>query len=198
MKIYTVENIDQLINVVEEIFYETKSRWWFRGQKEKSWGLLPHIRRGYTRQQERFLTNLFYTRARVRYSNCPNDSDYGAWLALMQHYGLPTRLLDWTESPLVAAYFAIGFSFDIDRTNFSINDDAAIWVLNPTRLNESQGYEPVFPPLNAISVEPLVRPAIKMGDESDEIQVLAVSPLETDLRMFVARRVYYSHYGFAS
>lgn len=48
---------------------------------------------------------------------------------LMQHYGLKTRLLDWTESALVAIYFAIK---DDNR-----NDDIKIWILDPHKLNNS-------------------------------------------------------------
>src|SRR5258706_11481541 len=96
MKVVTIESIDQLTKVVSGTFNQTHSRWWFRGQKDESWNLLPSVRRGYSKERERFLTNLFYTRANTRYSNCPAASDYGGWLALMQHFGLPTRLLDWS------------------------------------------------------------------------------------------------------
>lgn len=48
---------------------------------------------------------------------------------LMQHYGLRTRLLDWTESALVAIYFAVK-----DDNN---KDDFKIWVLDPHKLNQT-------------------------------------------------------------
>jgi len=53
---------------------------------------------------------------------------YIEWLMLMQHYGAPTRLLDWTQSPYVALYFAV-----IDDSD----SDAAIWYFDPAPLTEA-------------------------------------------------------------
>jgi hypothetical protein len=190
MQTAVVESVYQLTKAVLQIFESTESRWWFRGQRNEKWPLLPSVKRGYSKQQEKFLTNLFYARARTRYTPCPSDEDYGGWLALMQHYGLATRLLDWTHSPLIAAYFATKYPFDSGTA--AAPTDAAIWVLEPHQLNESQGYEPIFPPLNARSLEPLVRPAIK-GEDCSEIQVLAASPLETDFKMLTQQGAFTVH-----
>jgi len=56
----------------------------------------------------------------------PDDNDTLGWLALMQHHGAPTRLLDWTYSPFVAAFFAL----DALLSCGDFERKAAIWALS--------------------------------------------------------------------
>ena len=73
----------------------------------------------------------FRNQARVRHREVPDIKDGASWLFLMQHYGLPTRLLDWTDSPLIALYFAIK-----DKT--TDDEDGVIYGLMPTELNHNR------------------------------------------------------------
>ena len=98
-------------------------RWLFRGQTDVSWELLPSIDRdgayyqrrlaSYSREQhERWLLDQFRNYA-LPYVDQGIENEW-EWLALGQHHGLPTRLLDWSLNPLVALFFAI-YGADDDR-----------------------------------------------------------------------------------
>lgn len=83
------------------------SRWVFRGLGDVGFELVPTAgrRAGFSSADERTILEIF--RKRVAEFNGPLESNDWDALALAQHHGLPTRLLDWTTNPLVAAYFAV-------------------------------------------------------------------------------------------
>jgi len=66
-------------------------------------------------------------------SMVPNNNDRLGWLALMQHHGAPTRLLDFTRSPYVACFFALEKASDNDK----YDSERAIWAINTPWLIKS-------------------------------------------------------------
>jgi hypothetical protein len=130
MKTFIANDIKELLNTIcDSIKYLNGRHLWWRGQSKSEWNLQTAIyREGMAPDVERSMCSKFLNKARVRYSKCPNREDYASWLFLMQHYGLPTRLLDWSESPLVALYFAV------QEEGFT----GTLWGLDAGSLNKFQ------------------------------------------------------------
>lgn len=110
--------------------------WAFRGHSDNTWPLLStlsryfkdfHIHEKAWPQQEYRILRIFRRKAHLFLEHIPEEDDSFQWLALMQHHGAPTRLLDFTWSPYVSAFFAL------ERAT----KDAAIWALFPPGLSNT-------------------------------------------------------------
>src|ERR1700733_6211563 len=105
-----------LLDYARELPKQEPSHWWlFRGMSS-DFPLQTSLERvlidagidlGDATQTERQLLKEFKRRAHFYVNPLPGQGDVLGWLALMQHYGAPTRLLDWTYSFFVAAFFAL-------------------------------------------------------------------------------------------
>lgn len=106
---------DDFTNEVQKLTKVGEKTWVFRGHKEACWDLRTTLERECERfrisgdevvRREYNMVREFRRRIHHYEASVPDRNNVDEWMGLMQHYGAPTRLLDFTYSPYVAAYFA--------------------------------------------------------------------------------------------
>jgi hypothetical protein len=126
----------------------TNGTWLFRGQAGKKWPLSPSAGRdqcvgsaGYRRADEYNLLKDFVREAKRYVESGFSELE---WLALAQHHGLPTRLLDWSTNPLVAAWFACEKEEN--------TDDGVVHMINVPSLDRRDDILPFDPRLSDVAL----------------------------------------------
>ena len=113
-----IESVCQMNDKVNKFFHVRPDELLFRGQSNEEYELLPGIARGRGMSCERTIFNDERNMIEMAKYKMPdvfrNDLTPLELLALLQHHGIPTRLLDVTENALVALYFACCSDFDKD------------------------------------------------------------------------------------
>ena len=183
----------EYLKVVEEVRtlhfrYRKKDVWgpWFRGHLRAHWSLLPKLYRGgydafgTLREIEVEIREEFIVRAQSLSDPVPANASKWVWYSLMQHHGAPTRLLDWTDGALIGLYFAVK-----DNPGFY---NAAVWVLDPYKLNELVLDEDAVYAPGAGSARDRQRVDLWLPEHFDKRSRLPKSPIPV-IPTHVARRI---------
>ena len=138
----SIESLEPFLQIVESYH---QPGWIYRGMGNSAFQLIPKVGRQefqecYSPQTERLLLRTFKQRA-VRHVS-PQPVSELEWLAVGQHHGLPTRLLDWTTSPLVALYFAVREFVGFEGVVYGRHMPRGANDFDPFTITEPQKYYP--------------------------------------------------------
>lgn len=172
---------------------------WYRGQSDSKWilesGLHRYVKRAFKTAKRPFdesdaidllrgnFKSLFY-RYKSRAPHLLSNREQSSWSIIfsMQHYGVPTTLLDWTDSFACALYFT--------NLNRNPSDDAAIFILKPNALNENVTGRSGLIHLEDSDVEKVIDTDLYLPITlpiPGKLPTIAVSPIQTNPRMIAQK-----------
>lgn len=160
---------------------------WFRGHSDLRYRLIPSALRYKTEGQRNRAIELlteFRRMAEIKLEKPPSLEDELKWLQIAQHYGLPTRLLDWTENAATALYFACRRT---DRHGL-------VALLNPVDLNRT--VDPKRPRVfDAHRDASIIMPYLRLtGRENHKgRKTIAIHPILNSERIAVQKGVFTLH-----
>lgn len=196
MKKIEIQSFSDLHDVVTK--YQSNTI--FRGLSKHNYDLQPSIGRRSIETKdinhlEKKMMNVFKTHAVAHLSSKPENE--WEWLALAQHYGLPTRLLDWTRNPLVALFFAAK-SYNLNGAIYVLKDVKEVVDTSnqdPYKQNDIVVYYPthITPRITGQSGLFTSHPKPEEKYESDQIEKIIIpykkkSQLLTELRKYGVHR----------
>jgi len=165
-----------------------ESLWW-RGHLNEAWSLQAGVFRSGT-GHEQDLIGHFRMRACGRLGHRKEPESDLQWLFLAQHYGLATRLLDWSQSALAALYFAVENKVH-DASN------GCLWALSPTKLNAlvTNDSFPWLADLHDLGVEDMVAQAFdnRKISASTPLPGIALATRDMDERMVAQSSAFTLH-----
>ncbi len=205
---FITETFEKIANIA------TEGSVWFRGEDSENYSLLPNIYRTTSKEKQYFndienakaiyqteqnIDSDFNRKSSVFFANKGIQSNLWNRYFLKQHYGVKTRLLDWTENALFALFFAICNDKKFDK-------NGKVWILSPYKLNKysvsmisksgtDEKYNIIFTcnelkkkgPLhveNKIVITELLRRYYRMDfTENEKMYPIAIYPPHLDERM---------------
>jgi hypothetical protein len=123
-----VTSVSDYLEVFDALYSTPEDLFWFRGHPQIEWELCPSaLRYDSPEKRAKAIGSLteFRRLQEIRFPKPPAAKEKFKWLQLAQHHGLPTRLLDWTQNPCIALYFACEY----------LDNDGVVYAFNPRDLN---------------------------------------------------------------
>jgi hypothetical protein len=186
-----VESLTDFTKLIEERLLASNGELWHRGCADfGNDHLTPGLYRHPTITDIKPLLELemrmlsHFRQRSIPFVNRPLD-DYWERLFFMQHSAIPTRLLDWTENPFIALYFAL------TSKSKALDSDSAIWMLDPVAWNRKSLDHITFQD-GILSVDDTHLDYLKPGADCDTMNAdpLAIYGFHNTARIVAQRGVF--------